>query len=205
MSDLKPEESQQELFVEFAPGQAKKPERFPAFHRAPKPILLTTSVEQILLVGILVILAGCLIFFLGVLRGRSLGRALPERPPVAPVIAPQQKPAIAAPLAGKPQAPRQMSVFQASPSPSPAVKIETRPAQAPDPTKPYTLQLITYRKKDLAENEVEDLRRRGFQAFTAQKGDYYLVCSGQYGSKEEADRDLKALRARYKDCFLKRR
>ena len=187
------------------PGQGKKPpERLPPFHRAPKPILVTTTVEQIILVGILVILAGCLVFFLGVLRGRSLSREVFRPEPPAPVSAPQ-KPAAAVPSARKAEPAKPVPVFQPAQGLSPAVKIEARPAQPANPTKPYTLQLITYKKRDLAENEAGELRRRGFQAFVAPKGEYFLVCSGQYGSKEEAARDLEALRAKYKDCFLRRR
>lgn len=195
MSDTKPEQTQQEFFPEFTPGQPKGPERLASFHRTPKPILVTTSVEQIVLTGILVILAGCLVFFLGVLRGRSIGHetAAPQRLVVVPLPA------------KKPETARQVPVFQSSPAQPPSVKIEARTAQAADPTKPYTLQLITYKKRDLAEGEAGELRRRGFQAFVAPSGNYFLVCSGQYGSKEESARDQQALRARYKDCFLRRR
>ncbi len=203
MSDPKPEQTQQEFFPEFTPGQPKGPERLAPFHRTPKPILVTTSVEQIVLAGILVILAGCLVFFLGVLRGRSIGHETTVPLPTAPLIAPQRL--AVPPPAKKPEAARQVPVFQTSPTQPPAVKIEARTAQAADPTKPYTLQLITYKKRDLAEGEAGELRRRGFQAFVAPSGAYFLVCSGQYGSKEEAARDQQALRARYKDCFLRRR
>ena len=203
MSDLKPGETQHDLFGEVAPGQPKKSERFAPFHRTPKPILLSTSVEQIILTGILVILAGCLVFFLGVLRGRSLGRVMVPPPLAAPMPAP--KPAVLVPPVKKPEAARPVGVFRPAPMPTPAVKIEPRPAPAADATKPYTLQLITYKKKDQAEGEAEELRRRGFQAFVAPSGAYYLVCSGQYGSKEEAVRDLQALGGKYKDCFLRRR
>jgi hypothetical protein len=205
MSETKPGDSQQDLFIDFQSGQPKKPERLPQLHRAPKPILLTTSVEQIILVGILMILAGCVIFFLGVLRGRSLDREAPGSRLGAAAVMPARPVAAPAAPAARIQAPKQVAVFQAAPAASPAVRIETRVPASADPTKPYTLQLITYKKRDLAETEAGELRRRGFQAFVVPSGAYFVVCSGQYGSKEEAVRDSQALGAKYKDAFLRRR
>ena len=58
MNEPELQEPQKELFNEFSSQEAKKAERFPAFHRTPKPILFSTSVEQLVLAGILLILVG---------------------------------------------------------------------------------------------------------------------------------------------------
>ena len=71
MSEIKAQESQEELFPEFS-GEPKRAERFPTFQKTQKPILFTTNTEQLLLAAILLVLFGCLIFFLGVLRGHSI-------------------------------------------------------------------------------------------------------------------------------------
>src|SRR3989338_7078048 len=71
MTEINQEEMQQELFIEFADA-AKKPERFIPQNKVNQPILLNTSVEQLILIGITMILVCCFVFFLGVLRGKSL-------------------------------------------------------------------------------------------------------------------------------------
>lgn len=75
----------------------------------------------------------------------------------------------------------------------------------PDPNKPYTIQLVTYKKKEIAENETALLRRQGFFSAIIPSGEYYQVCVGQYADKAEAARDLKTFSARYRDCYLRRR
>lgn len=74
-----------------------------------------------------------------------------------------------------------------------------------DPSKPYTIQLVTYKRQDLAEQDVAYLRSKGYYATIIPSGDYFQVCAGQYASKEEAKLDIKRFQARYKDVFLRRR
>ena len=71
MTDIKQGETQKEFFGEFS-GEPQRVERFPSIQKTQKPILLNTSAEQVLLAGIVLILALCFTFFLGVLRGRAL-------------------------------------------------------------------------------------------------------------------------------------
>lgn len=195
-------ETQKELFQEFSGESVKKQERFPALSRAPKPILVSTSIEQIILAGILLILLGCLFFFLGVLRGKSLGRMVAEKPvsqvSARPVVAAKpQTPS----MASSPPAPLQQQVKASATK----TKTQASQAMAADLSKPYTLQLITYKKQDLAEKEVAALRRSGLYSFIIPSGEYYQVCAGQYSNKEEAKNDLRVLGAKYKGCFLRRR
>ena len=185
MKDDTPSETQQELFTEFS-SAPKRPERFPTLAKTQKPILISTTLEQLLMVSIIFILFLCAVFFLGVLRGKSLGRVLP--PPRAAGV-PMSKPApTAEPVAALPAA------TAAVPAP-PAVSTG----------KPYTIQLVTYRKKEYAEAELNTVRKMGFSGFVAQKGEYFLVYVGQYASKEEAKKDLGVFHAKYKDSFLTRR
>lgn len=194
------EEMQQELFLEFA-GAAKKQERFIPQSKVNKPIQLNTSAEQLILIGITIILVCCFVFFLGVLRGKSLG-------PNPAVLMPQKK-IIASP-----------TVVSAPPGPLPAagthpaataLNSEIRQAGPPQgaqgswsSSKPYTLQLSTYRKQDLAEKEVLALRRGGYFSTIIPSDGYYQVCVGQYATKEDAKKDLKIFGAKFKGCFLRR-
>src|SRR5690242_4924123 len=91
MTDPKPQEMQSELFTEFS-NETKKPERFPGVVKTHKPILISTTVEHLILVGIGLILLCCFIFFLGVIRGKSIGGPAAPADPYA-----QQVPRAAAP------------------------------------------------------------------------------------------------------------
>ncbi len=204
MSDTRNEETQQELFLEFS-ERPKAKERFPSIARPYKPILFTTSLEQIILAGIIIILLCCFMFFLGVLRGKSLLQkemGLTVAGPSKPRI-PQTVPAKAVP---KSMPVVKAAVTQSRPSlKAPAVSLTPKPLATPDITKPYTIQLVTYKKRDLAEKDVAMLRKNGLYAFIIPSGDYFQVCEGQYATKEEAKKDLKLLSGRYKDCYLRRR
>ena len=182
--ETKPQESQQELFLEFS-KEPKKAEPFLPLRKTQKPILISTHLEQLILAGILTILAACLVFFLGVLRGKSLSvsRPVPSSPPM-------RVPARPVPLLQK----------------TPAPAVSTVPLLiVPDSRKPYTIQLVTYKKKDYAENESALLRRQGFFSIIIPSGEYYQVCAGQYANREESEKDKGMFSARYKGCFLRPR
>ena len=195
MAEIDQEETQQELFVEFA-GAAKRPERFIPQPKVNKPILLNTSVEQIILAGIALILVCCFVFFLGVIRGKSLNSKGIEIVSVKKEIVaqiPAQTPpkTVSQPL-----------------SLNPANRVVSSPISKEPETansKPYTIQLSTYKKRDLAEKEVVVLRHSGYYSTIIQSDDYYQVCVGQYATKDEAKKDLKIFSAKYRGCYLRRR
>lgn len=206
MSEInKPEETQHELFQEFSKEQ-KKLDRFPTLQRTQKPILLTTSTEQIILIGIVLILLCCFVFFLGVLRGRVIIKEQPQ-PAVRQVVS---APAVA--IAGNTQtrttAPATIQlpiVISHTPSTSATVPTAYGTFTKPDPTKPYTIQLVTFKAGNLAQAEAAGWRKKGYAASVAPSGDYFLVCIGDYASKADAQKDLKFFSKKYKDCFLRRR
>lgn len=186
VTDFRQEECQKELFQEFS-DEAKKTERFPALSKTQKPILISASLEQLIFWGILAILLLCFMFFLGVLRSKSLGGS--------PVAAERSGGAV---VHVQVPAPLKMTAPTAS----------AKPADSPraiDPAKPYTIVLVTYKKRTLAEKEAAGLKKSGQPAFVAASGDYFVVCIGQYANGGEAKKDLKIFDAKYKGCFLKRR
>ena len=188
MTERTQEESQQELFLEFS-GESAKVERFPSIPKAQKPVLISTSAEQIILTGILSILALCLVFFLGVLRGRGLEQAKGLEPTTPRMATPAPEPRIKAPSAAAPRV-----LKQAEPLKTPA-----------ELSKPYTIVLATYKKQSLAEREAELLKKAGQPAFVTGSGDYFVICVGHYANIGEAKKDLKYFGGKYKGCYLKRR
>jgi hypothetical protein len=219
MTELKQEEIQQEFFGFSA--EPKKPDRLPGISKPQKPILISTSTEQIILVSIIFILASCFIFFLGVIRGKSLGEKV-QRQIAAPqaVVQPVQsaaKQVVVKTTSVKPQnaAPAQ-TFLTAKPSASSVKSAEVKSQRVAAPTtksalttlnlnKPYTIQLTTSKKKDLAEKEVDAIQKKGYFSFIIPSGDYFQVCVGQYATKDEAKNDLKIFGSKYKDCYLRRR
>ena len=203
MTDSRLEETQQELFGQFS-NEPKKPERLAGINKSQKPVLFSTSVEQIVLAVIILVLAGCFIFFLGVLRGRATasspggasGRQGAPPLPVSATASSRPSPANAAPSTA--------TTMTVTP---PAAVRKSLTAQVParDVSKPYTIQLIAYKKRELADQEAAALRRSGYVSSIVPSGDYYQVCVGQYTNMEEAKKDLKWFGARYKDRFLRRR
>jgi hypothetical protein len=200
MEEHRPKETQSELFPEQFSSGALRGERLPSIVRPQKQILLTTNTEQMLMAGIISILLLCGVFFLGVVRGKAivglpaeipaqayeepLRTAVPAMPP--PAAKQQDGPVPPAGRSGAATAPRAQNI----------------PAES---TKPYTIQLVTHRKKDLAEQEMNGLRAQGFYSFLIPSGVYFQVCVGQYASKDEAKKDLARFAPKFKDCFLRRR
>ena len=188
MTDERSQETQQELFQQFS-SAPKRPERFPTLAKTQKPILISTTLEQLLMVTIVFILLLCGVFFLGVLRGKSL-----------------RQPSAAASFV-RPETPKPANI--PAPKAAAPVPVQLPPAAAPvsvsGAAKPYTIQLVTYRKKEYADAELGAIRKMGFTGFVVQRGEYFQVYSGQYASKEEAKRDLGSFQGKYKDSFLTRR
>ena len=207
MDESKIRETQQELFEEFS-SSPKKPERLQRLSRAQKPILFSTNTEQLLMAGILFILALCGVFFLGVMRGKALsGPLMATREAVSEPLSVSDLPA---PVTGaRPPAPKAPVVVPAAKATAPAIPVRTMPSKAKilleASTKPYTIQIVTHRKKELAEQEMNGLRAQNIYSFIIPSGEYFQVCAGQYASKEEAKKDLARFQAKFKDCFLRRR
>ena len=177
MSDLKTQENQRELFSHFS-SEPPAAERAPLIAKTQKPILISTTMEHLLLAGIVFILVFCLVFFLGVLRGRATKSSVILQPAAASLR----------------QAPLPVRPVVAVPAPAAAVT-----------AKPYTIQVLTTKNKDYAENEVGLLKNSGFAGLASQSGSYYVVCVGSYTGKEDAKKDLSRLAARYKSAYLRRR
>jgi hypothetical protein len=193
MTDEKKNETQQELFEQFS-TVPKKPERFPSITKTQKPILLSTTLEQLLMVSIVGILVLCGVFFLGVLRGKSLTQPILSVPaaPVRPASVTLPSP----PPVARPIAPVAVPARPPATPGAPVVSAAERP---------YTIQVVTHRKKEYAESEMAKIRKMGYVSIIIPSGEYFQVCAGQYATKDEAKKDLAFFSSRYKDCFLRHR
>src|SRR3989338_6829066 len=149
MSEIDQEETQQELFAEFA-GAAQKSERFLPQSKVNKAILLNTSVEQVILVSIALILVCCFVFFLGVLRGKSLGI---DRPQALAQKKPKSLQTTPANMAQVPGAAFVAATTTPQASEARSASSISKAQGSAAFSKPYTIQVSTYKKQDLAEKE----------------------------------------------------
>lgn len=207
----KPQENQQELFSDFAAPTPRAPERAPSFTKTPKPILISTTLEQVLLASLILILVLCLVFFLGVLRGRYIAgpdfaahAAVSASPASSPVPKRAASPA-AAPTAVQPRPQAVSASSTAKPAPVPVAAPAPPASPASADAKPYTIQVLTSKKKAQADSETASLRGRGINAWMMRSGDYYVVCVGYYKNKDEAKKDLGSLKSKYSSAYLRRR
>lgn len=67
----------------------------------------------------------------------------------------------------------------------------------------HTIQVASFKQENLADLESETLKKNGYDAFTAQKGSYWIVCVGRFPEFREAQPLLKALKKKYSDCYIR--
>ncbi len=68
-----------------------------------------------------------------------------------------------------------------------------------------TVQLATYRSENYARDEAIQLRGKGIQTFLVKSGEFWLVCSGQFKSKEDAAGFINKLPSKYRKAVQLRR
>jgi septal ring-binding cell division protein DamX len=68
----------------------------------------------------------------------------------------------------------------------------------------YTIQLASYKTKSLAQREAQSLKQKGLTPLVLVKGDYTIVCVGNFSNKEAAQPLLSQLKKRYLSCYIRR-
>lgn len=68
----------------------------------------------------------------------------------------------------------------------------------------YTIQLASYRTKTYAEKEAKELKKKGLLPLILSKGNYIVLCVGNFSNKQEAQLLLSELKKRYQGCFVRR-
>lgn len=175
----------------------------------------TVTLEILTVTAAVVIVLLIVVFYMGFLRGRDVERRdisrkivelksrqiengqiqtaraqfAPQTPVSARPTAPSARPA--APLAQPVQAPRPQAAVAAKPV-------------AISPRKPYTVQAVAYRSQPRAQSEVAQLTQKGYAARMIVQGQLYVVCVGEYSSRYEAQKDLRALKRIYPDSYLRK-
>lgn len=68
----------------------------------------------------------------------------------------------------------------------------------------YTIQLASYKTKESAQKEAQVLKKRGLLPLVLYKGDYAVLCVGNFSNREAARSPLSQLRKHYQDCYVRR-
>jgi len=156
---------------------------------------LTLSLESLVIFTILGIMVALFSFSLGVERGKHLAaQTLDER--VSAVWGARNM-AVAA--AATP-------VSQAAPMLERTVVVEQKPVHSFSfgfGTR-YTLQGATYGNEEYARQDALVLKARGFQSFLIKSGKYWLLCIGNFNSKENAAGFLRKLPSQFRSAQVRR-
>ncbi|UCC94945.1 MAG: SPOR domain-containing protein [Candidatus Omnitrophota bacterium] len=67
----------------------------------------------------------------------------------------------------------------------------------------YIIQVASYIKENRAHQEAKNLENKGYPVVVSKKGKYIVIFVGEFGNKSEAKENMKALKKRYNDCFLR--
>ncbi len=101
--------------------------------------------------------------------------------------------------------PTEQPSIQETADTSTAVAIQTS-TEEPEPKQQeiYTLQIATYKKRDIAENELKKLKKEGIDSFILEKNEYTVLYAGKFSDEDQAESLSKKLRTRYKDHRIRR-
>lgn len=84
-----------------------------------------------------------------------------------------------------------------------AAMIEKKVDKTPSLEKIHTIQVASFKQENRADQEAGNLQQLGYDAFTAKKGSYFIVCVGRFDESREARPLLKALKKKYSDCYVR--
>ena len=173
-----PGEHQKELFQEFKKEKGGFERIADKIIHKRKSHYLHAPLENVVFAGIVILMCVVVAFALGVERGKRLTEPAPEAENVPP----------RAEVAAAPQ-------IELSP-------IEITGAVAEDA---YAIQLISYKKRELAEAERDALLDKKIDAFLTESGKWFQVSAGSYATMKEAEKALKEFEKEYRGCFIKNR
>ena len=187
---------------------------------------LNLSVENLVILGIVILMTMVFIFSLGVEKGKKL---IPEKNAAAP-----EDPLSPVPLA---VIPASKVVLGNSPAIMPAPNFSAQNTFSatgnnvsngqgkinndsnklqPNKTskkenpltfflnKPYTIQVASFKDGKYAQKEAVILKNKKFDVFVVSKGNFSIVCVGKFSNKEEANGTVSKLKKNYNDCLVRR-
>jgi cell division septation protein DedD len=68
----------------------------------------------------------------------------------------------------------------------------------------FTIQLASYKSKGSAQKEADALRKKGLMPVMLSKGEFIVLCVGNFSNKEAAKLALVNFKKRYQGCLVRR-
>ncbi|MDD5436965.1 MAG: SPOR domain-containing protein [Candidatus Omnitrophica bacterium] len=207
---MEDEKFQKELF-EF-----EKPKRFfprlsDFFPKADfeRNVVLTLTLDRAVFIAIGIIMVMVAVYALGVEKGKT---GADEGTQAQAIVESQMPPSLPAPAIVTAKNVQPLPVVRAAVpvaparNAAPAIQVKSI-APAAQPAKPYTVVAATFAQKGLAVQEMDKLRKKGFDAFLMQSDRYSIVCIGAYPDRAGAlvQKDLKKVKRLYKDAYVRLR
>jgi len=193
-------ERQKELFEEFKEGQGKIRQIADKIGERQHRLYLHLPLENIIFIAIIIIMGVIVSFALGVERGKRLNKTAEETPETQ----------TAEQTTTLPSNIKHADIAEGQPSSDADKSTDFAPASEDTvrtegvTQKSYTIQLISYKQKRLAEREIDKLQKKGVEAYIIRSGKWYQICAGDYDSVDEAKHDLKKFEDHYKGCFIRK-
>lgn len=195
-------DKQGELFSEFEAPNAKKPGLFLRQDIAlGKKIILKFSYENLVLFFIVFIMLLVVFFSLGVEKGK---RIVSHRE-IARIDRAVDKVVKRPTKVEEGKSKTFITPVEIDIDKFKDVKLGTTIEKAADvPEKPYTIQVIAFKKEENAKKEVEQLKSKGYDVFMIPSSEWIQVCIGRYTNKEESKKDFDILKKKYPTCYLRK-
>ncbi len=182
---------------------------------------LSLSLENIGILGILMVVSMVASFSIGVERGKRTARPAPERgirtaalrspvpktlpaEPAREQASPQVSPPAEEKRDWRSEKPEMEIARMSVPLPGAA---ETQAGREENPADEkagmYTVQVASFRKDKFAQQEAKTLKKKGYEIFVIPKGKYSIVCVGRFSQRRQAQDFSAELRKKYKDCIIR--
>ncbi len=196
MPPINTQKQQQELFDEFVVVKKTRGRFFGVLNKFNKPLFpqhrlnISVSYEVLIIALIGAVLAVSVVFSLGVERGRGLsGKDIAIEEPVMPETV----------------EPVSVQVAEAPEPVVPAVPVAVETPKPAAGSSSYTIQVASYKAKDMADKELSRLKSAGYSAEVIKKGSYYILCVGSFENKSSANKTLAEMKKKYKGCYTRKR
>lgn len=191
-------------------GHGSQFELFPFMHGRPVAIArprylskdLTLSVENTIVLGIIFIMAVVLFFSFGVERGKRVVRGLTQSSAVGSRETLERSAPALDVKTPKAEVAEKAVPAQALP-PKPA-KPDVQSSPQKKGTGVFTVQVASFKDRELAQREANVLKKKGYRIFVLPKGSHSIVCVGKFAVKDEATEFSNNLKNHYNDCLVRR-
>jgi cell division septation protein DedD len=201
---------------ELFPGAPQHPVK-----RSKTPFLktrLSLSMENIGILGVLMVISMVASFSIGVERGNRTARpaanavvrtaavraVVPQEPKVQQTLPAPVKPRTDRAEKRPPEQPEFEIVRASMPLPGvvsePVARLDS---PADEKAKMYTVQVASFQLDKYAQKEAKTLKKKGYDIFVIPKGKHSIVCVGRFSQRQEAQEFSSKLRKKYKDCIIR--